>query len=52
VSDEASNAAMRKKQQPVSHNIRQYQNQRALQIIVTDVDDEDCEFHIASNDGA
>jgi len=33
-------------------NISPYANQRAVQALVTDVDDKEYEFHIASNDGA
>lgn len=36
----------------LNENIRGFKNQRAVQALVTDVDDQEYEFHIASNDGA
>lgn len=35
----------------LSANIRDFNNQRAFQALVTDVDDQEYEFHIANNDG-
>lgn len=38
--------------QQLKKNIQQFENQRAFQALITDVDDKQFEFHIANNNGA